>query len=88
MGGWAAGPSGVLGYSNLLMEFLRRPAPRLIQPPPPGNLVPGSHRQWGSQDPNALPLEDQLGMKELPAFLDAETEAISDPSALPRHPNS
>ena len=27
-GGWAAGPSGVLGYSNLLMEFLRRPAPQ------------------------------------------------------------
>ena len=25
-GGWAAGPSGVLGYSSLLMEFLPRPA--------------------------------------------------------------
>lgn len=27
-GGWAAGPSGVLGYSSLLMEFLPRPAPQ------------------------------------------------------------
>lgn len=34
-GGGAAGPSGVLRYHNLLMEFLPRPALRLIQPSQP-----------------------------------------------------
>lgn len=53
-GGWAAGPSGVLGYSNLLMEFLRRPAPQAdpaSSTQKPGTWVPETMGFTRSQCP-------------------------------------